>query len=268
MKSVLLAIFLITQLNGFSQQTSFKTAVCQKCVTSSMPSKCSEQEIEKGIVALINDDLISDLPSQNKNNYFSLSVFFVVDGSGKLAPRETEVRTESEKLKSAVADYINNLTPFIPKAGNIRERNTVYVVNYTFIANEKTNNYYIADATDIKKKKIVTNYITYSSAALFKGCENKADFNEEMECSANSIIKYLKKNYKKPPSGVFDPVGVGMILIADSDGKLSVETFNHSAPDDYEKEAERIVNTMPNLKPARIKGIPSAIRFSISLVIR
>jgi len=268
MKSVLVALLLIVQLNGFSQQTSFKTAVCQTCVTSGMPSKCSEQQIEDEIVALINDDLISDLPTQNKNNYFNVTAFFIVDDSGRVIPDQTEVRTESENLKLAIIAYINNLPAFIPKDKKIKDRNTVYVVNYTFIANKKKNNYRIADAKEINRKKIVTNYIFYDVAALSEGCSENGNFKEQLDCATDNALKYLKKNYKKPPSGVFDPVGVGMVLIADSDGKLSVEGFYRSAPDDYEKEAERIVNTMPNLKPARIKGMPAAIRFSISLVIR
>lgn len=268
MKLLLIVLLLFAQPKGFSQQISFKTAVCQKCSTSTLPSKCSEQEIENGVIALINDEIISDLPENNKNNYFNLSVFFVVDGSGKVISGQTEVWTESDKLKSAVTAHVNNLPLFIPKAGNIKDRNTVYIVNCTFIANEKTNNYYIGNAADIKKKKIITNYITYNAAALYNGCAEDGDFKTQTDCTANSILKYLKKNYKKPSSGVIDPVGICLGLFADSDGKLSVEHFGCSAPNDYEKEAQRIINTIPNLKPARINGIPAAIRFSITLVIK
>jgi len=57
------------------------------------------------------------------------------------------------------------------------------------------------------------------------------------------------------------------MVAIDSDGKVNVDDIMGSAPNEYEYEVYRVVNTIPKLKPATIKGIPVAISFDIERLI-
>ncbi|KGO88144.1 hypothetical protein Q765_03595 [Flavobacterium rivuli WB 3.3-2 = DSM 21788] len=243
-------------------------AIMQQCQTAELPEKCTEQLLEQQIVNLINDDLISDLPEKNRGYYFSISAFFMSDYAGKVIPDQIEVRSESSKLKSAIIEYVSNLPAFIPKATSIKERRSIHLVNCTFLANPDKHNYYIANNKEMAQQKILPNYITYDAAALYGSCGNAGNFTAQLECTADNVFKYLKKNYKKPSFDRDLYINLGMMILVDSDGKLHIESFLGSSPDAYEKEAKRVINTLPNLEPARINGIPAPVRFLINYRIR
>jgi len=237
MKFTLFILILLAHCNSFSQQTSFKNAVCIECASSRYPVKCTEQKIENDIVGLLNESMISDLPEKNKNNYFSISIFLALDANGNVIQDLNETRSDSENLKNAAFTYLNNLSGFISKDANIKEKRSVYVINRTFIYEANTHNYRFANAAELKQKKIKPDYINYDQAALYKSDCADGTYDEQLKCTTNSIFKYIAKNYKTPEIKRQAPIGVHLILLIDSDGKVSVEIITGSSPNVYEKEA-------------------------------
>jgi hypothetical protein len=259
--------FLLLSLTAFAQtppgidKPILSNAILKECYDSDSRFYCNKHMLENLISSVITDDLITDLPSENKKN-FSLSCLFFTGKDGKVIPEFTEVRSESNKLKEAITLYINSSFPeFLSKNIKYTEQRSAHIVSVTYIRNPKTNGYYIANESDIKKNKIQTNYITPEKAPLFFGCADEISYEKQLECTQKKIYDYIVKNYRKPKSELY--ANLLIQLTVDSDGKVHVNDIMGSSPNEYEYEVYRVVNTLPVLKPAIIKGISSTISFRI-----
>jgi hypothetical protein len=267
MKTILLIFILAFCLSSYAQtppgieKPILSNAILPECYNSDSPFYCNKQKLENILSSVITDDLITDLPSENKKN-FSLSCLFFTGKDGKVIPELTEVRSESNKLKEAITLYINTSLPeFLTKNIKYTEQRSAHIVGITYIRNPKTNGFYIAYESDIKKNKIQTNYIIPEKAPLFFGCTDETSYEKQLECTKKKIYDYIVKNYRKPKSELY--ANLLIQLTVDSDGKVHVNDIMGSSPNEYEYEVYRVVNTLPVLKPAIIKGISSTTSFRI-----
>lgn len=262
----LLFLTFLVSFSLYGQKSTILTeAIVRDCFNHEYRTPCSRQLLEEILINTIHNELIIDLPLESKN-YFSLSTLFVTGKDGKVIPEFTEARSESNKLKENTITYINTSMPtLLPKNTKFSEQRSVHIANMTFIKNPATGNYYHANQSDIEKNNIRVNYYDYDTVPLYSNCEQSSSMSEQFKCTIRKLSEYLKKNYKRPPSKPGSGVYVNMIVevVVDSDGKVSVESIMGSAPDVYEYEVYRVINTLPVLQPATIKGIKSSIVFSL-----
>ncbi|MDR5589473.1 energy transducer TonB [Christiangramia sp. SM2212] len=102
------------------------------------------------------------------------------------------------------------------------------------------------------------------SPPIFSGCEN-ADSSDN--CSKKSLINFIKNNfdYEAIPDSIASPA-INFKLIIGTNGKLrwsSVQTENPVV----KKEAERILQSLPQLKPGYQDGDPMNVMTNIQILL-
>ncbi|RWX03681.1 hypothetical protein [Flavobacterium cerinum] len=250
-----------------AQQNKIRAAVLKESCLEKDPIKATEETLEVYLISLVDDEIISDLPEKNKM-CFSLSVFFVLNDEGNVIPDHTEVKSESKNLISVVSKWVNNQPTYTPKDITIKERRSAYIVNLTFIRNSAKKKFHIATPEELAKKNIQPDYINYDQGPICGKCYTKNTYIEQLHCTNGQIHDYLKKHYRVPNHGKDLPLGMSIYFIIDSDGKTTPETFFGSSPDIYEDEVRRVIDEMPNIKPATIKGIPIYSRVGFSFILK
>lgn len=272
MKSILSVLALAMCFSLYAQRPPgidrppLANAMLQGCIDQDFATSCNENKLGEILSSVITNDLISDLPNK-KPDHFSISCLFITDKDGKVIPEYTEARSESKKLENELVAYINSDLPRLtPKNMKFAERRSVQIVHQTFLRNPKTNGYYIAHKGEIFSKKIKPDNITLDKAPVFPGCDENLDFEEQMECVREKIFEHISKNFRIQHQRPLY-INMSIELLVDSDGKVHVDFIGGSAPDKYEYEVYRLVNTLPLLKPASVKEIPAVSNIELKPLI-
>ncbi|WP_028872585.1 energy transducer TonB [Psychroserpens burtonensis] len=100
---------------------------------------------------------------------------------------------------------------------------------------------------------------------VFPGCENRAKA-EQRKCFENAIKAHVRKNFKYPDAalelGIYGKVYV--LFIIDNTGYVA--KVKSRGPDKIlEKEAERIISSLPKMIPGKQRGIAVSVPYSIPI---
>ncbi len=117
---------------------------------------------------------------------------------------------------------------------------------------------------------------------LFAWCDENASKEEQMECFQKGVLNHVKENFKYPKSAK-NLKAEGRILtrfVIGKDGKIRDAQVLRGLPTDTEddaknaagqeanEEAINLVNTLPNLTPARKNGQEIAVSFVLPIMMR
>lgn len=158
------------------------------------------------------------------------------------------------------------------------------VENDVVIENEiKVENTQVDENTEVKHSDFTGTYndepvednTVYDPNALqdtpvFPGCEDAKTTEDRNQCFQEKIISYINKNFKYPEDaremGYQGRVIVQFVI--EKDGSVNGATVVKGVYASLDKEALRVINSLPSIKPAKQAGRPVRVRYNVPIVLR
>lgn len=105
-------------------------------------------------------------------------------------------------------------------------------------------------------------------APLFPGCDKKMSDKEKKECLNAQIMKFIKKNFNTGIAEEYGLTGVQKIYVQfqiDETGRVA--KVQSRAPNKLlEKEAERVINKLPQMTPGRVQNKNVSVRYMVPII--
>ena len=105
---------------------------------------------------------------------------------------------------------------------------------------------------------------------LFPGCENEPK-SRQFECFQEQMTKHIKKNFNYPERAKEDNIQgrIQVEYLIGVDGKVSVQRVKGPKGSELlEKEARRIIEKLPQLKPGKQRNKPVKVRHVVPITFR
>lgn len=116
------------------------------------------------------------------------------------------------------------------------------------------------------EEEIVVPFAVIEYVPVFPGCEHLQTQAERKDCFNQKVQEHIKANFNYPPSalemGITGRVHVQFVI--DSNGQVT--GIQKRGPDKLlEKEAERIIASLPKVKPGEQRGKKVSVKYSIPI---
>ncbi|MEC3964350.1 energy transducer TonB [Flagellimonas halotolerans] len=116
------------------------------------------------------------------------------------------------------------------------------------------------------EEEVVVPFAVIEYVPVFPGCEHLQTQTERKNCFNQKVQEHIKANFNYPPSalemGITGRVHVQFVI--DSNGRVT--GIQKRGPDKLlEKEAERIIASLPKVKPGEQRGKKVSVKYSIPI---
>ena len=128
----------------------------------------------------------------------------------------------------------------------------------------------VIDVDDVEvgeeEEEIVVPFAIIENVPIFPGCEYAKNNEERKECFQQKIQQHIVKEFTYPPAalelGITGRVFVQFVI----DSKGNIGNIRMRGPDKtLEKEAQRIVASLPKMKPGEQRGKAVSVPYSIPI---
>jgi len=255
---------LLAQLSAFAQIGPTR-AVLTECIKEEDPSKCTSDKLKSDVLALITPTIITNLPPSAKA-YFSVSVAFMTDANGTVIKENTLIKSPSYLLNKSIKSYVDSLPVFTPKHPSIEERRSMHFVSFTLLRNDETLKYYVAESIDLRERKIKPDYVLPDEASLYPGCEKTGNYNNDFSCTQKKVYDYIIKNYKVPNVKASGQIKMIVTFSIDTKGVINIDNIE-GGEYWFQKEARRVIETLPTFTPTFYKGMAIAVSFNLPITL-
>lgn len=113
----------------------------------------------------------------------------------------------------------------------------------------------------------VLNFAVVESVPVFPGCENMSTNEEKKACFQQQILKYVSKEFKFPEMarqmGIQGRVYVNFVI--EKNGTISNVDVVRGVDPLLDDEAVRVVNELPKMTPAKQRGKPVRMSFTLPI---
>lgn len=113
----------------------------------------------------------------------------------------------------------------------------------------------------------VLNFQVVESVPVFPGCEDAENNQERKQCFQRQIMGYVGRNFKFPDMakemGIEGRVYVNFVI--EKDGSFSNIKVVRGVDKMIDEEAVRVVKSMPKVKPAKQRGKPVRMSFTLPI---
>ena len=119
------------------------------------------------------------------------------------------------------------------------------------------------------EEDVVVPFAVIEDAPIFPGCENYNTQEERKNCFSEKIQEHVKKNFKYPPDAVEMGITgrVYVQFVIDAQGRVG--NIQKRGPNKLlEKEAERIIASLPEIIPGQQRGRPVSVKYSIPITFK
>jgi len=111
-------------------------------------------------------------------------------------------------------------------------------------------------------------FAAVESVPIFPGCVGKNN-DEYKACFQKKIIEHVGKNFRYPESALDLGIHGRVFVLFVIDAKGNITKVRSRGPDKIlEREAERIVNSLPQMIPGKQRGKPVKVPFSLPINFR
>jgi hypothetical protein len=113
-------------------------------------------------------------------------------------------------------------------------------------------------------------YAVVENVPTFAGCEDLADNDAKKRCMSESISLFVQKHFDTSLGKKLGLTGINKIYVQFKiNNKGVVEFMGSRGPDPaLEKEAERVVNLLPDMTPGKQKGQPVNVLYALPIVLQ
>lgn len=129
----------------------------------------------------------------------------------------------------------------------------------------------IVDIEDVKvdepEEDVEVIWTLIEDVPVFPGCE-KVSKSERRSCMANKITKHVQKKFKTELAddlGLSGKQKISVLFKIDKKGEI-VGVQTRAPHPRLEKEAERVINLLPKMKPGKQRGEPVTVKYSLPIV--
>jgi protein TonB len=113
----------------------------------------------------------------------------------------------------------------------------------------------------------IFNFAVVENKPVYPGCEKFATEEERFQCFQQNIIKHISKNFKFPEMarqmGIQGRVFVNFVI--EKNGGISNVTIARGVDPLLDDEAIRVVKTLPKFKPAKQRGKPVRMQYTVPI---
>ena len=121
-----------------------------------------------------------------------------------------------------------------------------------------------------EEEEEVYNFQVVESQAVYPGCEKYKNKQSRYTCFQKQIMKHVKKNFRYPETakemGVQGRVIVKFVI--DKSGNITKVSVLRGIDKNLDKEAVRIVKTLPKMQPASQRGKKVSVSFMLPITFR
>ncbi|TQI71894.1 protein TonB [Gramella sp. Hel_I_59] len=105
---------------------------------------------------------------------------------------------------------------------------------------------------------------------IFPGCENLKNNNERKACMSEKISKYVNKEFDTDLGSELGLSGINRVIVQFRiDEKGNIGQVRARAPHPrLEKEAARVINSLPKMKPGKQRGKPVGVMYSLPIAFK
>jgi protein TonB len=129
----------------------------------------------------------------------------------------------------------------------------------------------IVDIEDVKvdepEEDVEVIWTLIEDVPVFPGCE-KVSKSERRSCMASKITKHVQKKFKTELAddlGLSGKQKISVLFKIDRNGDI-VGVQTRAPHPRLEKEAERVINLLPKMKPGKQRGEPVTVKYSLPIV--
>ena len=114
--------------------------------------------------------------------------------------------------------------------------------------------------------EVVVPFAVIENVPVFPGCENLQSQEERKACFNEKVQEHIKANFTYPPAALEMGITGRVYLQFVIDSKGRVTGIQKRGPDKLlEKEAERIIASLPRVKPGEQRGKAVSVKYSIPI---
>ncbi len=111
------------------------------------------------------------------------------------------------------------------------------------------------------------NFMVVESVPVFPGCEDAVTNDEKRACFQKEIIRFVTRNFKFPE--LARQMGVGgkvfVQFVIEKDGSISNVQVARGVEESIDQEAVRVVKSLPKVRPAKQRGKPVRMSFTLPI---
>jgi len=103
---------------------------------------------------------------------------------------------------------------------------------------------------------------------VFPGCENLGSNEEQKKCMSDKIQEFVNKNFNTDLGKELNLSGRNRIIVQfkiDKQGNIA-DVRSRAPHPDLEVEAERVINSLPSMKPGKQGGVEVGVMYSLPIV--
>jgi len=103
---------------------------------------------------------------------------------------------------------------------------------------------------------------------VFPGCENLSSNDAQKKCMADKIQEFVNKNFNSGLGKKLNLSGTNRIIVQfkiDKQGNIA-DVRSRAPHPDLEVEAERVINSLPSMKPGKQGGVEVGVMYSLPIV--
>jgi protein TonB len=118
-----------------------------------------------------------------------------------------------------------------------------------------------------EEEDIEVPFAVIENVPVFPGCE-KGSNNEKRKCMSDKIQKFVQKKFNTDLAGDLGLTGrqrINVIFKIDKTGKV-VGVRSRAPHPRLEKEAARVINLLPKMKPGKQRGKPVTVPYSLPII--
>lgn len=113
----------------------------------------------------------------------------------------------------------------------------------------------------------VLNFAVVESVPVFPGCEDAVTNDEKKACLQQEIIRFVSRNFKFPE--IARQLGNGgkvyVNFVFEKDGSVSNVVIARGVDESIDAEALRVVKKLPKVQPAKQRGKPVRMSFTLPI---
>ncbi|WP_350284873.1 energy transducer TonB [uncultured Croceitalea sp.] len=117
-----------------------------------------------------------------------------------------------------------------------------------------------------EEEDIVVPFAIIEKVPVFPGCEPCKTEKERKACFNKMVQEHIKENFTYPPAALEMKIKGRVFVQFEINSKGTVTNIRKRGPDRLlEREAERIIASLPQMKPAMQRGSPARINYSVPI---
>ena len=146
-------------------------------------------------------------------------------------------------------------------------------IEETIIESTETSQDEIVDVLDVddveaaeEEEEIIVPFAVIENVPIFPGCESAKNNDERKACFQRMVQEHVRKQFTYPPAALELGITGRVFVQFYINSKGEIDAIRTRGPDKLlEKEAHRIVASLPSMIPGKQRGKPVSVPYSIPI---